>query len=229
MQDLADPAFTCACCRYFLAQCKRLAQKVLVRFSGQTKTQLHSRSIGLGIIFDDAIPPDLRISDVSAQLHLPSRLAAKTSISVLSCPQESKSAALPAWRTFPTSIDDKLMQIRTWLEVCERDHPACRPIDRISMPTRLIKLDLNASTMVAKLVQAAELGGSEPTYTALSYCWGDTRPFRLLQGNHEALTIDIPWAELPLTVRDAMCYTKALNIGYIWIDSLCIIQDDVKD
>ncbi|KAK4555318.1 hypothetical protein LTR86_007615 [Recurvomyces mirabilis] len=83
--------------------------------------------------------------------------------------------------------------------------------------------------MVAKLVQAAELGGPEPTYTALSYCWGDTRPFRLLQGNHEALMMDIPWAELPLTVRDAMSYTKALHIGYIWIDSLCIVQDDVKD
>jgi len=32
-----------------------------------------------------------------------------------------------------------------------------------------------------------------------------------------------------LTVRDAMFCTKALNIGYVWIDSLCIVQDDVED
>lgn len=36
-------------------------------------------------------------------------------------------------------------------------------------------------------------------------------------------------ANLPKTFRDAVQITRALNIRYLWIDSLCIIQDDQRD
>lgn len=75
----------------------------------------------------------------------------------------AKSAALPVWRTSLTSLDGKLMQIRRWLKVCERELPVRCPIDRSFVPTRLIKLDLTASASVAKLVQVAKPCVSGPT------------------------------------------------------------------
>lgn len=39
----------------------------------------------------------------------------------------------------------------------------------------------------------------------------------------------IPWELLPTTFRDAIQVTKGLGIRYLWIDSLCIIQDDDVD
>src|SRR5438034_1924444 len=34
---------------------------------------------------------------------------------------------------------------------------------------------------------------------------------------------------LPKTFQDAVLLTRALGVRYLWIDSLCIIQDDEKD
>jgi hypothetical protein len=39
----------------------------------------------------------------------------------------------------------------------------------------------------------------------------------------------IPWSHLPKTFRDAIYFIRRLGIEYVWIDSLCIIQDDRED
>jgi hypothetical protein len=39
----------------------------------------------------------------------------------------------------------------------------------------------------------------------------------------------IPWDELPKTFRDAIIISRNLGIEYMWIDSLCIVQDDPRD
>jgi hypothetical protein len=39
----------------------------------------------------------------------------------------------------------------------------------------------------------------------------------------------IPWETVPKTFQDAIDMTQLLGIRYIWIDSLCIVQDDVDD
>lgn len=39
----------------------------------------------------------------------------------------------------------------------------------------------------------------------------------------------IPWDKLPSTFQDAITVTRRLGIAYIWIDSLCIVQDDAQD
>lgn len=43
------------------------------------------------------------------------------------------------------------------------------------------------------------------------------------------MQIRIPWAELPNTFQDAITVTRMLGLKYIWIDSLCIVQDDAQD
>jgi len=53
----------------------------------------------------------------------------------------------------------------------------------------------------------------------------------LTAGNHEAYKTEIPWSRLPCTIHDAVIATRLLDLKYIWVDSLCIIQDgdDGKD
>lgn len=66
-------------------------------------------------------------------------------------------------------------------------------------------------------------------YATLSYCWGK-RPFIQLRSDSiAALTTSVPTESLPKTFADAFEIVSQLAIDYIWIDSLCIIQDDEDD
>jgi hypothetical protein len=49
------------------------------------------------------------------------------------------------------------------------------------------------------------------------------------KSNLEEFLVDIPHHRLPQTFKDAVQVTRALKIDYIWIDSLCIVQDSVVD
>jgi hypothetical protein len=71
--------------------------------------------------------------------------------------------------------------------------------------------------------------GETDPYIALSHCWGH-RPFlRTLSGSLDAHRSEIVWARLPQTFQDAVEFTRRLGIRYLWIDSLCIVQDDQLD
>lgn len=65
-------------------------------------------------------------------------------------------------------------------------------------------------------------------YAALSYVWGDSNHFLLEQ--HAVKKLRAPGSlsslPIPLTVRDAMTATKAIGLRYLWVDALCIVQDD---
>ena len=78
-------------------------------------------------------------------------------------------------------------------------------------------------------VRLYESRGEAAAYVSLSHCWG-RRPFlRTLSGNLSAHRDGIAWERLPPTFRDAVQFTRRLGIRYLWIDSLCIVQDDRDD
>lgn len=67
---------------------------------------------------------------------------------------------------------------------------------------------------------------------SLSHCWGkDGVPTQLLQENYYRFTKEgVKLTELPRTFQDAIEVTRRLNlVPYIWIDSLCIVQDSKQD
>jgi hypothetical protein len=66
-------------------------------------------------------------------------------------------------------------------------------------------------------------------YAALSHCWGANRSCVTTKHNLEERLKDIPWDTIPRTFQDAIRLALLLNIRQIWIDSLCIIQDDLED
>jgi len=73
----------------------------------------------------------------------------------------------------------------------------------------------------------------EGEYIALSHCWGKKQEvgeeFRTLRGNFDERRREFRMDVLPQTFRDAVTVTRELGKRYLWIDSLCIIQDDPND
>lgn len=63
-------------------------------------------------------------------------------------------------------------------------------------------------------------------YAALSYCWGGDQALKLMSHNSTEFSHDLPLNALPATLRDAITICVSLNISFLWVDSLCIIQDD---
>lgn len=113
---------------------------------------------------------------------------------------------------------------------CARSHELCQSQSgNWFLPTRLINLQPGWEGLDVRLEDAhsVRLGS---LYTTLSYSWGSHRPVCIttvetLAQNKER----IPWDTLPLTFRDAAAVTLSLGIKYLWIDSICIIQEDEED
>lgn len=111
-----------------------------------------------------------------------------------------------------------------WRECCE-EHPSCPVLAEMPpLPTRVIDVKLGPDQVC--LVHAKGLQGS---HTALSHCWGGEAPLKLLASNVSKFSQGIALESLPANFRDAIMIPRQLDIRYIWIDSLCIIQDSVTD
>jgi hypothetical protein len=74
-------------------------------------------------------------------------------------------------------------------------------------------------------------GANEPNefYVALSYCWGGPQEVALTTETLRDKASGFSISCLPGTIRDAILVTHQLGIKYIWIDSLCIMQDSEDD
>jgi hypothetical protein len=120
-------------------------------------------------------------------------------------------------------------QISKWLEQCTpQKHPMCHfalKNNSVQYPTRL--LDIEAPEQV-RLVLSESLV-KHPPYTTLSHCWGKAKILTNTAENASRLFAGIPNEDLPKTFREAVMVTRRLGINYIWIDSLCIIQDSKQD
>ncbi|KAF5339651.1 hypothetical protein D9758_015602 [Tetrapyrgos nigripes] len=112
----------------------------------------------------------------------------------------------------------------TWLKDCSEKHEVCQKIikSNTQLPTRVI--DVNGPHL--KITK-----GLTGKYTALSYCWGQDSHthLKLIKNKLDAFQGNIPWVELPQTLKDAIFVTRGLGIPFLWIDALCIIQDDRED
>ncbi|EDN99732.1 hypothetical protein SS1G_02590 [Sclerotinia sclerotiorum 1980 UF-70] len=117
-----------------------------------------------------------------------------------------------------------------WIDDCMQNHSKCGA-DKIQwLPSRLVDVGLDNGEV--KLVETHKLSkNSYSPYFALSHRWGTAsdQPFRLLSGNRLALMEHIPIDQLTASLQDAIQYTRDMKVSYIWIDSMCIIQDSKDD
>ncbi|RYO80485.1 hypothetical protein DL766_007370 [Monosporascus sp. MC13-8B] len=140
-------------------------------------------------------------------------------------PPEGAQLGLP--KLLEPASPDQFTLLKQWVKVCDLSHEMCRRKDGDvpTMPTRLIEI---GNTI--RLVDSARIDPAP--YIALSHCWGplkDNAKFCTFKYNIDQLRRSIEFERLPLTFKDAVSVVRGLGFRYIWIDSLCIIQDDQGD
>lgn len=122
------------------------------------------------------------------------------------------------------------MLARNWLSSCQRLHYRCEGhIKSTVRPSRLLVLNSSDDTISLRLVIIYEHTEILSGYCTLSHCWGGEQPLQLTTRTLAAFQTCIPFNILPKTFADAVQITLNLGISYLWIDSLCICQDDEKD
>lgn len=140
---------------------------------------------------------------------------------------------------------DTVAQITSWLRQCVNNHSSCRStlsgerfgrnprnssLDQSKLPTRILDVGSINSPLV-KLLETTTETPSAP-YVALSHCWGppDKQPLTTTGDTlAEYISSGISMARLPRTFADAVRITRDQGIRYLWIDSLCILQDSQSD
>lgn len=141
----------------------------------------------------------------------------------------------PAKRRASVAADKSspMSRIRTWLDNCndQHDYHCCADDE-----------DLDANTFhPVYLVDSVErcLVKAKPRdrYLALSYVWaplgqrrgGPSEVVQLLRSNIEEYQSVLPEVEIPETILDAMYLARKLGLRYLWVDQLCVVQDDDVD
>jgi hypothetical protein len=115
--------------------------------------------------------------------------------------------------------------VQEWLGICNDLHETCLPPN--TEPTILPKRVLDVNRSHVKLRETSNEPGQ---YVCLSHYWGATRPeCRTTSATLEGNVSGISWDALPATFQEAIDFTRRLGLRYIWIDSICIIQNDDKD
>ncbi|OIW26732.1 HET-domain-containing protein [Coniochaeta ligniaria NRRL 30616] len=129
-----------------------------------------------------------------------------------------------------------LRLLRSWLQDCRSTHGECRhgsysgnefddTTPAVTLPFRVIDVGTahNKSDPPRLLSTHYKSTGR---YLTLSHCWGKVKPPQTTKATREAWHTALPWDQLPKTFQDAIRLTRELGERFLWIDSLCIVQDD---
>ena len=117
-------------------------------------------------------------------------------------------------------------RVKAWLDKCHLSHGECDKgqlgTEKAELfPTYLLNIGLNEAQVYLERVGSS----SNTAYAALSYCWGKMQSRVTTVANLESHMAGIPSRNLPRTIRDAVTVGRMLGISFLWVDSLCIIQD----
>ncbi|KAI1407290.1 heterokaryon incompatibility protein-domain-containing protein [Hypoxylon sp. FL1857] len=117
--------------------------------------------------------------------------------------------------------DESFHFLKSSYDSCLEHHPDCQQTSSI-LPKRLVDISKSPNRLV-------EPGpGARAQYAALSYRWGHWKSFTT-KDNVESHKREIDPKSEPTVFQEAATVARKLGIDYLWIDSICIIQDDNED
>ena len=136
----------------------------------------------------------------------------------------------------PASSERNYRVLRKWLSTCMASHNWCHVSHSMThksseettmLPTRVIDVgDLKERQSKPRLCISKKASGQ---YIALSHRWSKAIATKLKSENLRRYQQELPVHKMPPTFRDAIEVTRQLGFRYLWIDSLCIIQNDESD
>ncbi|KAL1854335.1 hypothetical protein Daus18300_011521 [Diaporthe australafricana] len=117
--------------------------------------------------------------------------------------------------------------VRAWMHKCHKRHKVCAPTpgnDPPLLPNRVI--DVTQDGLDPRLLVTE---GQRGHYAALSHCWGGLQVLQTEAATLAQHQDNIPMVQLPKSYKDAITIARKLRIPYLWVDSLCIVQDSEQD
>ena len=123
--------------------------------------------------------------------------------------------------------DESVALMKGWIDNCQRCHQLCglKP-QQVGRPKRLLRCLSDGSVRLVETQSCTQ----RCDYIALSYCWGDGTAVKktsekMLKCRQSGLLAE----DLPPLYREVVAVARGLNIGYLWIDAVCMIQHSEKD
>ena len=128
------------------------------------------------------------------------------------------------WIMFQTRILENLYESNT------RD----KSTSKSTLPERVLDLGSKMDTQAHQQNFSEDLrlvdgGGRQDSYATLSYSWGSYRGFLTEKSSCNDRYDCIRYLDLPKVFQQAVFVVRKLGIRYLWVDALCIIQDDKGD
>jgi hypothetical protein len=121
--------------------------------------------------------------------------------------------------------DSAALCIKKWIDVCGSDHKHCQPESSLpDLPTRVLQIVGNDRVRLH-----VSSDGQRGRYACLSHCWGGLSIICTTKSTYIQHQESISWDQLPATFQQAIDLSRRLGLQFLWIDSLCIIQDDAGD
>ncbi|KAF2492847.1 HET-domain-containing protein, partial [Lophium mytilinum] len=135
----------------------------------------------------------------------------------------------PQFLSQNTGSGSALGFLATKYRECLKHHNQCspRPSSSAWYPSRVIEVGENRGDPI-HLRETKNFSDQGPYFT-LSHCWGQSHPFALKKDTVSTLKAGLPVHKLPKTFQDAVTVAQHFQVRYLWIDSLCIFQDDIDD
>lgn len=127
--------------------------------------------------------------------------------------------------TAPITNEIDYAAVKNLVARCEDGHDMLPAASRnTTQIIEIILIDVIQSCVIA--ATTAE------RYFALSYVWGRVTMLPLTSDNRQDLeqpgALEKFGSQLPLIIKDAMTFTRNMGERYLWIDVLCIVQDDLS-
>ena len=130
----------------------------------------------------------------------------------------------PAFRARALLLEVNLSLLKQWIQSCKIQHKSCSFPALVTSREHSIRL---IDVQDRRIVPAT----TKEKYVALSYVWGPTTIPSLARDKiSECLSIGgFKKSAIPQTIIDAIELVKCIGMRYLWVDSLCIVQDDDND
>ncbi|KAI1770788.1 heterokaryon incompatibility protein-domain-containing protein [Hypoxylon cercidicola] len=116
-------------------------------------------------------------------------------------------------------------RLRSWLDECQQSHPKCKAFRTEYMPRRVLEIKEGPKQPTVRLCTDPP----SALYVTLSYCWGGDQHSKTLKTRLGQYEQGILFDTLPKTIQDAVIVTLGIGLTYLWVDAICIVQDDTED
>ncbi|KAK3377496.1 heterokaryon incompatibility protein-domain-containing protein [Podospora didyma] len=113
------------------------------------------------------------------------------------------------------------------LDDCLSNHVSCHANQNPYLPSRVLDLGPFDRSHTPYLLETS--GEMRARYATLSHCWGGNVSLTTTTSNLPAHKHAVPMPSMPPTFQNAVQITRQLGLQYLWIDSLCILQDSRED